>query len=62
MGLLRRFRRRRRQRPSQPYLQGEAYEIVKAERAAQRERDRFADSVIEKAGLAHYPFLRDPFE
>jgi hypothetical protein len=62
MGLLRRFRRRHRQQPPQPYLQGEEYEIVKAEREAQRERERFADSLIEKAGHVNYPFSRDPFE
>ena len=61
MRLLRRFRRYR-QKPPQPYLQGEEYEIAKAEREAQHQRDRFADSVIEKAGHANYPFSRDPFE
>ena len=60
MRLLRRFRRHRRKPP--PYLQGEEYEIVKAEREAQRQRERFAESLIEKAGHRNYPFLKDPFE
>jgi hypothetical protein len=40
----------------------EEYEIEKAEREAQKERDRFAESLIEKAGHSGYPFLKDPFE
>jgi hypothetical protein len=47
--------------PPKP-LQGEEYEIEKAEREAQKERDRYAESLLEKAGHARYPFLKDPFE
>jgi hypothetical protein len=47
---------------ARPGLQGEEYEIEKAERAAQKERDRYAESLLEKAGHARYPFLKDPFE
>ena len=43
-------------------VEGEEYEIAKAEEVAQNERDRFAESLIEKAGHARYPFLKDPFE
>ena len=53
---------RHRQNPLQKPLQGEEYEIEKAEREAQKERDRYAESLIEKAGRARYPFLKDPFE
>ena len=35
---------------------------MKAEREAQRQRERFAESLIEKAGHANYPFSRDPFQ
>jgi len=42
--------------------QGEEYEIEKAEREAQKDRDRFANSLLEKAGHRQYPFLKDPFE
>ena len=61
MRLLCRFRRHRR-KPPQPYLQGEEYEIAKAEREAQRQRERFAESLIEKAGHKNYPYLKDPFD
>ena len=47
---------------ARPGLQGEEYEIEKAEREAQKERDRFADSLVEKAGHRQFPFLKDPFE
>ena len=49
-------------RPALKPLQGEDYEIEKAQRETQKERDRFADSLIEKAGHLRYPFLKDPFE
>ena len=64
MKLLQRLWRpmRHRQNPLQKPLQGEEYEIEKAEREAQKERDRYAESLIEKAGHARYPFLKDPFE
>jgi len=52
---------RHRQKPG-PSLQGEEYEVEKAEREAQKERERFANSLLEKAGRRHYPFLKDPFE
>jgi hypothetical protein len=52
---------RHRQKPG-PGLQGEEYEIEKAEQEAQKERDRFANSLVEKAGHRQYPFLKDPFE
>jgi hypothetical protein len=61
MKQLHRFRRRWQKPPLIP-LQGEEYEIEKDQREAQKERDRFAESLIEKAGHARYPFLRDPFE
>jgi hypothetical protein len=54
------FRRRRPERVIPP--QGEEYEIEKAEREAQKERDAYAESLIEKAGHRSYPFLKDPFE
>ena len=54
------FRRRRPKRIIPP--QGEEYEIEKAEREAQKKRDAYAESLIEKAGHARYPFLKDPFE
>ena len=40
-----------RQNPQRP-LQGEEYEIEKAEREAQKERDRYAESLLDKAGHA----------
>jgi hypothetical protein len=52
---------RHRQNLQEP-VQGEEYEIEKAEREAQKERDRYAESLLEKAGHARYPFLKDPFE
>jgi len=55
-------RLRRRRRPATPGPQGEQYEIEKNERKAEKERNRFAESLIEKAGHARYPFLKDPFE
>jgi hypothetical protein len=63
MKLLQRLWRpvRHRQNPQKP-VQGEEYEIEKAEREAQKERDRYAESLLEKAGHARYPFLKDPFE
>ena len=42
--------------------QGEEYELEKAELEAQKERDKFKASLFEKAGHAHYPYLKDPFE
>jgi hypothetical protein len=42
--------------------QEEEAEIAKAQRAARREGDRFAESLIEKAGHRSYPYLKDPFE
>ena len=54
--------RRRRPEPPLKLVQGEEYEIEKAEREAQKDRARFAESLIEKAGHARYPFLKDPFE
>ncbi len=42
--------------------QGEEYEIEKAELEAQKERDRFTASLLEKAGHTHFPFLKDPFD
>jgi hypothetical protein len=53
------WRRRQKLRPG---VQGEEYEIEKAQRQAQHERDRFANSLLEKAGHRQYPFLKDPFE
>jgi len=53
---------RRRQKPPHKPLQGEEHEIEKAEREAQKERDRYAESLLEKAAHARYPFLKDPFE
>ena len=63
MKLLQRLWRpvRHRQNPRKP-VQGEEYEIEKAEREAQKERDRYAESLLEKAGQARYPFLKDAFE
>ena len=52
---------RRRQKPIGP-LQGEEYEIEKAQREAQKKRGAYAESLLEKAGHARYPFLKDPFE
>ncbi len=52
----------RHSKKARPGLQGEEYEIEKAEREAQKERDRFADSLVEKAGHRQFPFLKDPFE
>ena len=60
MSLIDRLRRKR--RPDAPAPQGEEYEIAENEREAQKERNRFAESLIEKAGHARYPFLKDPFE
>jgi hypothetical protein len=50
--------------PEPPHTspQGEEYEIEKAERQAQKERDTFAESLMEKAGHTHMPYLKDPFE
>jgi hypothetical protein len=53
---------RHRQDPPHKPLQGEEYEIEKAEREAQKERNRYAESLLEKAAHARYPFLKDPFE
>jgi hypothetical protein len=52
----------RRQKPQWQHLQGEEYEIEKAEQEAQEDRDRFAESLFEKAGHVHFPFLKDPFD
>jgi hypothetical protein len=54
------FRRRRPKAIIPP--QGEEYEIEKAERQAQKGRDAYAESLIEKAGHRSFPFLKDPFE
>lgn len=59
LGLLRLLRRRR---APQQHLEGEEYEIERAEREAQRNRDRYAESLLEKAGHRNYPFLEDPFD
>ena len=56
-----RFWGHRQTRPQQ-HLQGEEYEIEKAEREAQTNRDRFTALLLEKAGHLHYPYLKDPFE
>ena len=61
MRMFRRLRRREPE-PSGTPPQGEEYEIEKAEREAQRERDTFANSLIEKAGHSQFPFLKDPPE
>ncbi len=61
MSILRRLRRHR-QGPPRPSRQGEEYEIEKAQREAQKQRDRFAASLLEKVGHRQYPFLKDPFE
>ena len=61
MKQLHRFWRHRRQLELKP-LQGEEYEIAKAEREARKERERFAASLLEKAGHRQYPFLKDPFD
>ncbi len=53
---------RHRQEPPPAHPEGEEHEIEKAEREAQKERDRFAESLLEKAGHSRYPFLKDPFE
>jgi hypothetical protein len=50
------------QKPPARHLQGEEYEIERAELEAQRGRDQFAASLLEKAGHTHFPFLKDPFE
>ena len=54
------FRRRPPKKVFPP--QGEEYEIEKAQRQAQKERDAYAESLIEKAGHRSFPFLKDPFE
>jgi hypothetical protein len=59
---LRRFRRQRRQDARRQHPQGEEYDIEKAELEAQKERDQFKASLFEKAGHAHYPYLKDPFD
>jgi hypothetical protein len=59
--LLSRIRRKSKKRTVVP-PQGEEYEILKAEREAQKERERYAESLVEKAGHRSYPFLKDPFE
>src|SRR5262249_13176885 len=40
----------------------EEAEIAKAQERAERENNRFAESLIEKAAHAKNPFLKDPFE
>ena len=45
-----------------PGLQGEEYEIAKLERAAERERSRYAERLLEKAGHLSFPFLRQQFD
>jgi hypothetical protein len=60
MRLRRLFSRHKQTR--QPPLQGEEYELAEAQRAAQKERDKYAESLLEKAAHARYPFLKDPFE
>jgi hypothetical protein len=57
--LLQRLRRRRRAPTPQ---QGEEYEIEKAEREAQKARDRITQTLIQGAAHSHHPFLKDPFE
>ena len=51
-----------RQAVARRHPQGEEYEIEKAEQEAQKERDQLTASLFEKAGHAHYPYLKDPFE
>jgi hypothetical protein len=52
---------RRRQKP-RPSLEGEEYEIEKAQREARERGRRFGESLIEKAGHRQYPYLKDPFD
>jgi hypothetical protein len=60
---MRRLRRswRRRETP-RPGPEGEEYEIEKTQREAQKQRERFMESLVEKAGHAQYLYLKDPFE
>jgi hypothetical protein len=52
--------RRQRVSPSPP-LQGEEYEIAKAESETQKERDKFTARLFRNVGNLRYPFLKDPF-
>jgi hypothetical protein len=40
----------------------EEAEIARNQREARRDADKFAESLIEKAGHKDYPYLKDPFE
>ena len=44
-----------------PAPQGEEYEILKAQRPQRRANEAYTRDLLEKAGHAAYPFLRDPF-
>jgi hypothetical protein len=44
-----------------PALQGEEYEIAKAESETQKERDKFTARLFRNVGNLRYPFLKDPF-
>jgi hypothetical protein len=43
-------------------LQGEEFEIAKAEEDAQKERDRYTARLFRNVGNLRYPFLKDPFD
>lgn len=53
---------KREKQPSQPGPQGEEREIQLAQQERAKERDRFLESLVEKAGHARYPWLKDPFD
>ncbi len=57
------FRRSRRQQdlPAKR-LEGEEYEIAKAEADAQEDRDRYTAKLFRNIGNLRYPFLKDPFD
>jgi len=58
--LLRFFRRR--VGGPRPSVEGEEYEILKAERREKDERRRFHENIAEKMGHLSYPFKKDPFD
>lgn len=51
-----------RERPPAPHLEGEAYEILKADRQREEQRRRSVESAAEKMSHLSFPFKKDPFD
>lgn len=57
--LVRVLKRRRPKPQPGPGAQGEEHEIAEAQRKAREQRERWAHSLVEKAGHANYPYNKD---